>query len=139
MQEQARALISRKRSVHAPNGAAYLTQGSIKVIESSRCRREHVIDYYKRLIDALGSAATLINTDDSLEELMHDSISIINKHALVVIDDYNASKRYDWNAFINRVLTSAEKAERNCNIVIATRQHLTKSTLRSRFVKLIEI
>lgn len=114
-------------------------QSAIRIIESSKYSHKTVTDYYSRLVDALGSTAIVIDNDEAFYKLMSDSLAIVNSHALVVIDDYEASKRYDWNAFINRVLTSAEKAERNCNIIIATRQHLTKSTLRSRFVKRIEI
>lgn len=110
---------------------------TIRIIQSSKYKHERIVDYYSHTVHMLGSTATVVDTDELIEEMLRDVVSFISKYALVVIDDEYFTRRYDWNAIINRIVSSDFKTR--FNIIISTKQHITKSTLRSRFVSTIEI
>lgn len=109
---------------------------TIRIIQSSKYKHERIVDYYSRTVHMLGSVAVVVDTDEQIESLIKDITSFISKYALVVIDDYSFTRRYDWNAIINRIVSGNSSP---CNLIISTKQHITKSTLRSRFVSTIDI
>lgn len=72
------------------------------------------------------------------EDIFENTFDIINNHAMVVVDDWKNDKNRDWNALINKMRTNPKRDNFYCTIVILTKQHLSKSLLRSGHVKVIE-
>lgn len=71
------------------------------------------------------------------DEIMENTFDIVNNHAMVVVDDWDSSKNRDWNALINKLRTNPNRDNYYCTVVILTKQHLSKTLVRSPFVKII--
>ena len=113
-------------------------QQSIKLINNSSLSHKQIEDYLSPTLTMLGDMGIVIKTEE-LDDFFTSPFDAVNKHALVFIDAWDDTRRREWNCFINRILTHSEKEDRNCNIIIATKQCLQKSLLRSNKVSLISI
>lgn len=114
-------------------------QSPIKFINNRSLTHERIFRYYKNLVEVLDSYAIVINEESEVDKLFENPFHIINNYALVVIDAWLIRKNYDWNAFVNKIFTYPEKEKQNCNILIITQHQLSKSTMRSKSIKIIDI
>lgn len=112
-------------------------QTSIKFINNKSLTHREIVEYYKPTVSILDKYGIVIN-ENEIDKFISNLFEYVNNYALIIIDLWNSKNNYDWNSIINKILTYPEKDDKNCNIVVATKQHLTKSLLRSKYVKIID-
>ena len=95
---------------------------------------------YKKIIDTVTPSVALLYDQGAFvtaEEIFENTFEIVDKHALVVVDDWNSGKKRDWMSLLNKLQTNPARDNYYCNIIILTPQHLTKTMLRSKYVKVL--
>ena len=113
-------------------------QQSIKIINNTSLSHKQIEEYLAPTLGMLGDMSKVVSVNE-IDDFFTFPFDIVNKHALVFVDAWDYSRKRDWNSLINRILTHSEKEDRNCNIIIATRQHLQKPLIRSSKVSLLLI
>ena len=109
----------------------------IIIFNGSSVTNDDVKKWYGRVVDLVSDVSKVLSEDEEIENFISNPFEIINHEALVVVDDFAHSKWRDWNALVNKILTSSERLSSNFSLIICTRSKLTKTLMRKKEVKIL--